>query len=137
MGDLSRARSITREARDISSYIDTQTLSELTMTVISLQERREIRFTRASHEVIARIFRLGQLDAFVLACRVYPRLAACVAADQSLAPELTEILARSRDVDIGRAAGLEMPRELRRTEGLSPRERDVYEHWHRDEQTVR
>jgi DNA-binding NarL/FixJ family response regulator len=30
-------------------------------------------------------------------------------------------------VDIGRAAGLDMPRELRRHEGLSTREREVYE----------
>jgi DNA-binding NarL/FixJ family response regulator len=47
--------------------------------------------------------------------------------DQTLGNELTKILAGSHDVDIGRAAGLEMPRELRRTEGLSTREREVYE----------
>jgi DNA-binding NarL/FixJ family response regulator len=127
MGDLSRARAIAYEAREISSYIDTQSLSELALAIISLQERRDRSLTHAGHESIARIFRLGQLDAFVLACRVYPHLAACVAANQSLAPELTEILARSHDIDIGRAAGLEMPRELRRSEGLSLREREVYE----------
>ena len=63
----------------------------------------------------------------VIACRVYPRLAECIASDQVLADELTDILAASRDVDIGRAAGLAMPRELRKTEGLSNREREVYE----------
>jgi DNA-binding CsgD family transcriptional regulator len=36
-------------------------------------------------------------------------------------------LLASRDIDIGRRAGLVMPRELRQKEGLSPRERDVYE----------
>jgi DNA-binding NarL/FixJ family response regulator len=40
---------------------------------------------------------------------------------------LTDLLSRSCDVDIGRRAGLAMPREFRRGEVLSPRERDVYE----------
>jgi DNA-binding NarL/FixJ family response regulator len=44
-----------------------------------------------------------------------------------LAVELGRILAASRDVDIARAGGLDVPRELRRRDGLSQRERDVYE----------
>jgi DNA-binding CsgD family transcriptional regulator len=40
---------------------------------------------------------------------------------------LEHILAASNDFDLGRRAGLAMPRELRRGVGLSPRERDVYE----------
>jgi DNA-binding NarL/FixJ family response regulator len=37
------------------------------------------------------------------------------------------VFARSRDLDIARSAGLDLPRELRRSEGLTPREREVYE----------
>ena len=36
-------------------------------------------------------------------------------------------MANSRDIGLGRAVGLEMPRELRRKEGLTPRELEVYE----------
>ncbi len=49
------------------------------------------------------------------------------ASDDVCARGLTETLNRSADIDLGRQAGLQMPRELRRSEGLSPRERDVYE----------
>ena len=63
----------------------------------------------------------------MIACRVYPDLVSYVASDQALAHVLTTTLAASHDVDIGRAAGLTMPRELRKTEGLSNREREVYE----------
>src|SRR5581483_11614930 len=46
---------------------------------------------------------------------------------QDLRIVMTELLVASRDFDIGRSAGLEMPRELRSREALSKRERDVYE----------
>jgi DNA-binding NarL/FixJ family response regulator len=45
----------------------------------------------------------------------------------NLEQQLTELLGASNDVGIGRSAGLAMPREFRRSEGLSARERDVYE----------
>lgn len=127
MGDISAARSAVSEARKTSAYIDTQSLSELALTVASLQEQRETPCTRAANRSIAHIIKLGQLDSLVLACRAYPALAECAASDQTLAGEMTKVLSGSRDVDIGRAAGLEMPRELRRGEGLSVREREVYE----------
>ena len=40
---------------------------------------------------------------------------------------LTSLFTVSHDADIGRAAGLDMPREFRRPEPLSVREREVYE----------
>jgi DNA-binding CsgD family transcriptional regulator len=40
---------------------------------------------------------------------------------------MTELLASSRDIAIGRAAGLAMPREFRRGDDLSPREREIHE----------
>jgi DNA-binding NarL/FixJ family response regulator len=44
-----------------------------------------------------------------------------------LRDELTRLFTNSHDIDLGRAAGLEMPRELRRQEALTPREQDVFE----------
>jgi LuxR family maltose regulon positive regulatory protein len=69
----------------------------------------------------------GYLDAIVTASRAYPKLASIGARDPALARRLTEIFIASRDFDLGRRAGLSMPRELRRNEVLSPRERDVHE----------
>ena len=40
---------------------------------------------------------------------------------------MAHLLVRSRDVDIARAAGLEVPREARPRQRLSAREREVYE----------
>ena len=76
---------------------------------------------------LSEVIRDGHLDAVVLACRAYPTIVCVGATDTGLAQELTGVLTSSRDIDIGRAAGLEMPREFRRNDGLSPREREVYE----------
>src|SRR5262249_25673901 len=45
----------------------------------------------------------------------------------SLADAISVILMNSNDLDVGRAAGLDLPREPRRRDGLSARERDVLE----------
>jgi DNA-binding CsgD family transcriptional regulator len=127
MGDASSARSAAREAQEISSYIDTQSLSELALIIVGLHERQDVRLTEASRKALARILRLGQLDALVLACRAYPQLALCAASEKGFAPELTRMFAGSQDVDIARAAGLDMPRELRKHGRLSIREREVLE----------
>jgi DNA-binding NarL/FixJ family response regulator len=70
---------------------------------------------------------LGYADAVVTAIRAFPDLARVGASNEACARALTDLLSRSCDVDIGRRAGLAMPREFRRGEVLSPRERDVYE----------
>jgi ATP/maltotriose-dependent transcriptional regulator MalT len=76
---------------------------------------------------LARVVDAGYLDAVVFACRAFPGLARVSAEDNALAAEMTRLLASSHDADIGRAGGLEMPRELRTHEPLSRREREVFE----------
>jgi ATP/maltotriose-dependent transcriptional regulator MalT len=64
----------------------------------------------------------------VTVCRACPELARIGVHDREIATQLVETFGRSRDVDLGRRVGLEMPRELRRgREGLSAREREVYD----------
>jgi DNA-binding NarL/FixJ family response regulator len=71
----------------------------------------------------------GHVDQAVTALRAYPQYAALVASDDSrMEDELARILSQSRDNDLARRAGLVIPRELLRHDGLSPREREVYEH---------
>jgi DNA-binding NarL/FixJ family response regulator len=116
-----------QEARETSIFLGTQALSDLAVVIVSLQEQAHGALPPPEYEVITQILRLGRLDALVLACRAFPRLAKCAASDETLAGELTDLLAKSHDIDIGRAAGLQMPRELRKSEGLSKREHEVYE----------
>jgi DNA-binding CsgD family transcriptional regulator len=64
-------------------------------------------------------------DSVVLASREYPALVACAVGSSNLGPALTELFAASRDRDLARRAGLMIPRAMRRTGGLSKREREV------------
>jgi len=126
-GDLSAARLAIRAGRQTSTYLQAQSFGDLALAIIDLQEGDESEFQQRNHDRIARVLKLGQLDPLVHACRAYPPLARWAASDEVFAHELTKVLAGSRDVAVGRAAGLKMPRELRKTEVLSNRENEVYE----------
>jgi ATP/maltotriose-dependent transcriptional regulator MalT len=76
---------------------------------------------------LLQVLRYGHLDDVVFASRAYPDVARLGASDPEIRGELTKIFANSHDIDLGRAVGLEMPRELRRKEGLTRRELEVYE----------
>jgi DNA-binding CsgD family transcriptional regulator len=127
MGRASAARAAIREARAASTYIDTQGLCELALVISNLREEPAAKIGPDVHSTLLQIIKLGQVDPLVFACRVYTPLAACTTSSESLANAMTKIFTNSRDIALGRAAGLEMPRELRRAEGLSRRERVVYE----------
>ena len=80
----------------------------------------------AVEEAIRTMTSSGDVDAFVLAYRAYPALLAVVA-PYAPTTELVEILARARDLDLGRTAGLPIEMPLRpRKHLLSPREREVH-----------
>jgi DNA-binding CsgD family transcriptional regulator len=78
-------------------------------------------------KALTHVTRVGYMDAVVTAVRAYPRLAEVGSRDRACASALAELLSRTGDIDIGRQAGLDMPRELRQSHDLSPREREVYE----------
>jgi DNA-binding NarL/FixJ family response regulator len=76
---------------------------------------------------MARLMANGTEDAVVTGVRAFPSLAIAAARDAPTRRALADLLARSRDADIARNAGLRVPRELRPGERLSPRESAVYE----------
>jgi DNA-binding NarL/FixJ family response regulator len=127
MGDRHAARELVREACDESRYIDARILSALATAVSHSQADESANTTAEIVRVVSKAIALGNLDAVVLACRVHPPLARHAASDKSLGQALASALSKSHDADIGRAAGLEVPRETRRAEGLSAREREVHE----------
>jgi ATP/maltotriose-dependent transcriptional regulator MalT len=127
LGDSSGAIAAVRSARNASSYIDTHGMSELALVVVEVQHDPSGSLTERSAEALTTLVELGQFDALVHTCRVYPPLVVSASRHPMLRPELTALLARSNDVDIARAAGLDLPRELRREERLSTREQEVFE----------
>jgi LuxR family transcriptional regulator, maltose regulon positive regulatory protein len=125
--DVDAARAAARDARRTSTYIDARNLSDLALAITDLQSEQEVASHSNASATLARLLASGHIDGVIVACRCFPKLASVADHNPNLAVELGRVLARSRDVDIGRAAGLDMPRELRRRDGLSQRERDVYE----------
>jgi DNA-binding CsgD family transcriptional regulator len=123
-GELEGAAESLHQATAQTTLVDAALLSALGLAIVSL-ERGEAEETAVS--TLQRVIGLGHRDAVVFACRAYPGLAQAGARDPDLVVPLTALFVASRDIDLGRRAGLKMPRELRPREELSPRERDVYE----------
>jgi DNA-binding CsgD family transcriptional regulator len=112
-------------ASRLSRYYDTQVLTRLTRAILDLQRSPD---SLLPSEVVRAELERGFVDLVVVACRIYPDLATSATRDPDVARMLTEAFVNSRDTALGRRAGLNMPRELRRTGGgLSTREREVYD----------
>jgi LuxR family maltose regulon positive regulatory protein len=109
-----------------SRYIDARTLAALGRTVIAIHAETADA-TRKAIDTTSEVLLQGHADAIITACRAYPPLANACATDGSLRRALTKLFFNSRDVSLGRRAGLHMPRELRSVEPLSRREREVHE----------
>jgi LuxR family transcriptional regulator, maltose regulon positive regulatory protein len=124
-GEIESARGAIAQSRAISYYVDPTAASNLAEAIVFLHDARE------GPAAAARSLKLaldrGHFEAVATACRAYPMLATIGAEHPAIAQALTELFMRTHDVDIGRQAGLKMPRELRRNDGLSPREMEVHE----------
>ena len=125
-GEDQQAEETLREALTASRFFDATALASLGFAILDVQ-RVSAGSEGTAREVIRCSIDRGHIDPLVTACRALPELARIGAEDPSLRPALTNVFIRSRDIDLGRRVGLAMPRELRRHEGLSARERDVYE----------
>jgi LuxR family maltose regulon positive regulatory protein len=126
MADVPQAEAALCESREAAVSLAPAVLSDLGEAVIALQHD-----SPDAIEVTARALRraigVGHLDIVVTAARAFPDLARAGTSDPATARALTDLLGRSADIDLGRRAGLEMPRELRRRAVLSSREREVHE----------
>jgi DNA-binding NarL/FixJ family response regulator len=126
MGRISEAAQTATDARAMSCFIDTKHMSSLAEAIAAVHDDR--RDARASaRRGVSAVMRDGNRNSVVIACRAFPPLAQIAVGDLELEHAFTELFVSARDVDIGRAAGLSMPREFRRSEGLSNREEQVYE----------
>jgi DNA-binding CsgD family transcriptional regulator len=111
-------------ASHMSRYYDTQVLTRLTRAILDVGGWTD---STEPASIVRTELNRGFVDLVVVACRIFPDLAASAAREPDIARMLTEAFVNSHDTALGRRAGLEMPRELRRTGGLSTREREVYD----------
>jgi DNA-binding NarL/FixJ family response regulator len=108
-----------------STSLDAQSLAWVASAIVSLDSPND----RGSNalEGVAEVLRSGYLDAIVMACRAQPALASRIVADGTHRDALRAIFSRSEDEPLARGAGLDIPRTIRRSDALSPRELEVYE----------
>jgi ATP/maltotriose-dependent transcriptional regulator MalT len=121
-GDRKLAETALDDARSTSVYHDAQIMARLGIAI--LDGRHD---ALEAAEGVRDALERGFADLVVIACRAAPDLARQAATNPSVARELSEVFARSRDLDLARYAGLQIPREYRKSSGLSPREREVLE----------
>jgi ATP/maltotriose-dependent transcriptional regulator MalT len=125
-GHLEEARACVAETFATSSYLDAANLARLAEAIAVVREGGSFAEEHAQGS-IGRLLDAGHFDAIVLACRAYPPLIQSVASSEPVSRRLAKVLSASRDFNLGRRFGLPMLREFRRGEGLSDREREVYE----------
>jgi ATP/maltotriose-dependent transcriptional regulator MalT len=128
LGDCERAISdFERARRDYRPYIDCRNYGDLAEAIVAIQRELPDAQPMAAR-TINRLLSQGHRDAVIHALRAYPPLATLgISSGEVSSQAMTRLLAASRDISLGRSVGLEMPREHRVSEELSPREREVYE----------
>jgi LuxR family maltose regulon positive regulatory protein len=120
--DLGGAREALNIGEDHFGFVEGQALRTVARAIMSVREDS----SPDAMPEIERLISSGDADALVTGIRAYPDLLPAISTPK-LRPELCDLLLRSNDSDIARAAGLTVPRELRPSRPLSPRERDVYD----------
>jgi DNA-binding CsgD family transcriptional regulator len=123
-GELDEAEEMSSEAITASRYHDARSMSHFASAAIALQRSGD---ERPAYRAFEHALDRNHGDIVVTACRAYRDLALVGVNVREFRQRLTNLFVRSNDIDLGRAAGLEMPRELRRGAAFSPRERDVFD----------
>jgi ATP/maltotriose-dependent transcriptional regulator MalT len=126
LGKRTEGEQILRDAQAMALTFDAVAIADLGIAAVGLQHSGANQRVSA-HSAMVRSIEKGRIDALVTACRIFPELARLGTEDPRVCRVLTEVFVRSRDIDLGRRAGLQMPREIRRSKGLSSRELEVYE----------
>jgi DNA-binding CsgD family transcriptional regulator len=122
-GDIASAKELLAKNSEASRFSEAAALCDLSVALIDLQHGS----SRSAVSTLTRLIERDLRDPIVTAYRAWPMLAKVGAEDPTLAREMTETLTRARDVDIGRRAGFQIPRELRKRQRLSAREEQVYD----------
>jgi LuxR family maltose regulon positive regulatory protein len=121
-GHATEAVASADRAASTSTACEPQTLAALTKSLVALAEGSDDCALEAASVAID----YGALHQLVLALRVSPQLARLLTSRGDYRALLTDVLIRSNDADLAQQAGLNVPRSVRRTETLSPREHEIH-----------
>ncbi len=125
-GEPSRAHLLLGEAEGLSRELEPTTLCQWARVLFMLCEE-ESKGMELATEAFSTTSKSGLTDTFVFAYRSDPRILTAIVAS-GRAEEVAPILARANDDSLARAAGLQLPPAvLSHRDGLTPRERDVFE----------
>jgi ATP/maltotriose-dependent transcriptional regulator MalT len=124
LGSIDEARNTLRGEEECFGFVEAEALRAVAEAIISIRSQTSEDIALIA---VGRFIATGDADAVVTGYRAFPQLAAEAAKMQPLRPKLRDLLIRSRDADIARASGLKIPREVRPTQRLSAREREVYD----------
>jgi ATP/maltotriose-dependent transcriptional regulator MalT len=123
-GELDGAREALEQDEQCFRFGEAECLRDLAQAVMSLKGSP---WGKSPSAAVEKALGRGQMDVLVTAFRAYPPLVGASAQDAATRRAVANILARSRDGDIAKSAGLKTSREIRPREKLSAREREVYE----------
>jgi ATP/maltotriose-dependent transcriptional regulator MalT len=122
-GDVDAALDIIEGDDRAFDFAESRALKDVALAIVATHRGAE---AFDIIEILGPLIRSGDADAVVTGYRAFPRLAQ-QAIGTDLHVSMTDLLARSRDFDIARAAGLKVHRETRPRELLSAREQEVYD----------
>lgn len=126
-GDGESARTTAAEARRNGSSIEMIYCTKLGCAIAKDVDGDTESFGAEAPRIVIECSRAAYLDGLVLAYRVYPRLLQVASADEQAESVLAQLLAKSRDHELARFAGVDL--RLDRSDhaygGLTSRERQV------------
>jgi LuxR family transcriptional regulator, maltose regulon positive regulatory protein len=126
-GEPDKATSAASEATLLSTASEPHVISELAVAIATLQENRsDARSEPSIDEALLTVRGTGHIDAFVTAYRGFPALLREAASRKTLGSELTGIVTRANDAELGRKLlpSFAIPTAARH-DSLSDREREV------------
>jgi DNA-binding CsgD family transcriptional regulator len=123
LGDVAAAVKILKSENVECPYVEAQALQDVASLIVMVMSGRP---TAEASALLIKLFSRGEVDALVIGYRACPPLAGLVVGT-GLEGRMAALLTNSRDFDVAKAIGLNVPREARPRQRLSSREREVYE----------
>lgn len=126
-GDYARALATATQAESTTRAVEARGMAVISRAVAALGQKGS-RGRLSVSPAVKTIAALGSFDALVAAYRGCPAVLPVLIDDAELRPVVAEVLERSNDRELARAAGLSPPRmSPPRESALSPRERQIHQ----------
>jgi ATP/maltotriose-dependent transcriptional regulator MalT len=121
--EFDTSRQLLKGDGECFAFVESGAIRDVSLAVVEVASEHR---SGLAGGTINRLLTEGDADALVLGYRAFPELAR-FAVEAGFGTGLSDLLSRSHDYDIAKAAGITLPRENRPRERLSPREGEVFE----------